>query len=156
MQKEIRRVISGLSVRFLSRKCAVRHKIQVPANISISTNIHTKSSAFAQNNLSIGGETEDLSKTGIGFWVDSIRLREHYLVGQNRILDVKLDLPNGVVRMKVIGHRYEQVNIHNTGGKYLIGASIEEMHQSDREIYEEFLQSGKRAFKRRSEAYSAS
>lgn len=156
MQKRIRKLISALNARFLSRKCAVRHKLHVPLNVSISTAINTGELCFGKNNLSIGGETEDLSKTGIGFWVDSIRLREYYLVGQDRILDVKLDLPNGIARMKIIGHRYEQVNIHNTGSKYLIGASIRQMDKADREVYEEFLKRGRKAPGQRSQAYSAS
>ena len=75
--------------------------------------------------------------------MDSIRLREYYLVGENRILDAELDLPNGKAKMKLIGQRYEQVGEHLSVNKYLIGATILDMTPIDRDLYNEFLQGGK-------------
>jgi c-di-GMP-binding flagellar brake protein YcgR len=88
------------------------------------------------------GETFDLSDTGIAFVVSSIRIMENYLVGQERILIAELDLPGGKVTMKLLGRRYEQVGVHLSTEKYLIGAEIVEISDSDREMYEHFIRSG--------------
>jgi hypothetical protein len=92
--------------------------------------------------LSISGEAADVSKTGIAFIVGAIRVKEFYLVGQDRKLNVELDLPGRKVKMKVIGRRYEKVGIHVSAERYLIGAEIVEMEESHRQAYERFLRYG--------------
>jgi hypothetical protein len=91
----------------------------------------------------MSGETYDLSESGIAFVVSSIRVMENYLVGQDRILIAELDLPGGKIKMKVIGRRYEQVGVHLSTEKYLVGAEIIEIGSSDREAYDHFLKYGK-------------
>lgn len=139
----IRALISKLNGQVMSRLSAQRRDLQVPVNVSISTSI----TSGKNESLSIGGETKDLSETGIAFFVDSIRLREHYLVGGDRVLNVKMDLPNGTVRMQIVGLRYEQIDMHTSNAKYLIGAKIVEMEALDREVYQEFLRLGNKALK---------
>ncbi len=95
----------------------------------------------------IKGATKDLSATGIAFLVDSIRLREYYLVGENRVLNAELDLPNGKVMMQIVGQRYEQVGEHLSVNKYLIGATILDMTPREREIYDEYLRLGNKVQK---------
>jgi hypothetical protein len=85
------------------------------------------------------GETYDMSGSGIAFVVSSIRVMENYLVGQERVLLAELDLPGGKVKMKVLGRRYEQVGVHLSTEKYLVGAEI--VHIS--EAYEHFLKFGR-------------
>ena len=93
--------------------------------------------------LSIRGETKDLSKTGIAFIVSAIRIKEYYLVGENRPLNAEIDLPDGTkIKMQVVGQRYEQVNIHDSVSEYFIGAKITQMNETEREIYEDFLKNG--------------
>lgn len=98
-------------------------------------------------NLSILGETKDLSATGIAFIVSSIRLKEHYLVGEGRTLNAELDLPGGKIRMQVIGQRHEQFGEHISTARFLIGAKITKMSEQDREAYEDFLRYGKKHLK---------
>jgi hypothetical protein len=85
------------------------------------------------------GETKDLSRTGVAFLMSSIRLKEKYLVGQDRILNAELDLPSGKVRMQLLGKRYERVGKHISIEKFLIGAQIVKMTTDNREAYEQFL-----------------
>ena len=85
------------------------------------------------------GETADLSKTGIAFLMSSIRIKEKYLVGQDRILNAEIDLPSGKVRMQLLGKRYERVGQHISIEKFLIGAEIVKMSDDNREAYENFL-----------------
>ena len=92
----------------------------------------------------LAGETVDLSESGIGFIVSSIRIKEKYLAGQERLLNVELDLAGKRVRMQVMGMRYERVGIHVSTEKYLVGAAIVEMNEEDRDAYDHFLNNGKK------------
>lgn len=141
----IRALISRLNGQLFSRLSASRRDLQVPINVSIELERRTGSLVSNSESLSIGGETKDLSDTGIAFYVDSIRLREHYLVGGDRVLSIKMDLPNGTVRMQVVGLRYEQTDHHSSSSKYLIGSKIVKMENPDREAYAEFLRLGNNA-----------
>lgn len=96
---------------------------------------------MSANNLSIRGETKDLSESGIAFIVSAIRVQEHYLVGDGSTLIAEVDLPNGNIKMKIVGKRYEQVGIHVSTTQYLVGAKIVGMSETDIEVYNEFLKS---------------
>lgn len=143
MVVKLRQLISRLNRKFISSACALRRNLQVPVHITVEAE-QLKGLLGKREILSTGGETKDLSETGIAFFVDSIRLREHYLVGEGKILNARLSLPNGTVRMKIIGQRYEQIDMHASNAKYLIGAVISEMAENDRKLYEEFLRLGNR------------
>jgi hypothetical protein len=93
------------------------------------------------------GETIDVSRTGISFLVPSIRTKEKYLVGQERNVNVEIDLPTGKVFMKVLGKRYKKVGIHISTERFLVGAAISSLTGSDRENYNAFLQDGHRGQK---------
>jgi hypothetical protein len=98
--------------------------------------------------MTVLGETRDLSNSGIGFIVSSIRIKENYLVGEERLLNAEIDFPTGKVRMRIIGQRYEQVGQHVSTARYLIGAKIVEISDEDREVYEHFLLHGDNRGKR--------
>lgn len=139
----IRKLVSKLNKSITERVVSPRRDYGVPIKISLEPDRNTGRLQTA--NLSISGETKDLSKSGIAFLVSAIRLREYYLVGEGRTLNAELDLPNGKVKMQVIGQRYEQItDEHNSVSRFLIGAKIVRMLAPDREAYEEFLQFGKK------------
>lgn len=126
------------------RVVSVRYKREVPIKLSFEPNGTGRFDA-PPTYVYITGETTDLSSTGIAFIVSSIRVKENYLVGENRVLNAELDLPNGKVLMKLIGRRYEQVGEHISTAQYLVGASIKEMTDENREVYNYFLRfSGKK------------
>lgn len=85
------------------------------------------------------GHTLDVSINGIALIVPSILLGEHHLVGENRKLNVKLELPEGTVEMKVVPIRYESLEEHETETGYLIGAKIVEMSETDRERFTQYV-----------------
>jgi hypothetical protein len=93
------------------------------------------------------GETVDISRTGIGFIVPSIRLKEKYLVGQERKLNMEIDLPTGKVCLKAIGCRYKKVGIHISTERFLVGAHILTLTGVDKENYELVLRNGNRRAK---------
>jgi hypothetical protein len=85
------------------------------------------------------GETKDFSNNGIAFIVPFIRLGGNYLVGEGRILNVIITLPNGNVAMQVTGIRYDPIGQHTSVPKYLVGAKIVTMTSQDRSLYEDYL-----------------
>ena len=145
MSDVIRKFISRLNLSFVENRSARRYNLQVPIRITIEPddeaccNVKLKTK---RESLSTSGETKDLSKSGIAFIVPSIRLREYYLVGENRTLQAELDLPNGKIRMQIVGVRYEQIGIHDSTVNYLIGAKILSITPLEQEIYEEYLKYG--------------
>ena len=140
----IRRLISKFNKSITKRVVSARHNYEVPIKITIEPSGITGSLRKSMEFLSISGETKDLSKTGIAFVVPAIRLREYYLVGENRTLNAELDLPGGKIAMQIVGQRYEQVGQHISEARFLIGASILRMSGEEREAYEYFLQNGRK------------
>ena len=155
MSDVIRKFFSILNRSVAENVSARRHKFRVPVKITINPNHGATGKLTAkQDALSISGESEDLSKTGIAFVVSSIRLREYYLVGEERVLQVELDLPNGRIRMEVVGVRYEQVGIHDSTVSFLIGAKIVRIEPLEKEVYEEYLRLGNKVKKVKAQDFS--
>lgn len=138
----IRKFISKLNQSVSKNVVAPRQNYEVPIKLSFVPESISGRLKLPANNLSIIGETIDLSKTGIALIVPAIRLQEYYLVGEERPLNAELDLPNGSVRMQIVGQRYQQVGKHISVSRYLIGAEIISMTEDNREAYEAFLRYG--------------
>ena len=137
----LRKWIAKFNKSRAERVVSARHNWEVPIKLSFELSGKTGKSVSPQI-LFITGETKDLSQSGIAFTISSIRIKENYLVGEGRILNAELDLPNGKVSMKIVGQRYEQVGEHISTARYLVGASINEMTDENREVYEYFLRFG--------------
>ena len=140
----IRKLIAKFNRLKDERVAPVRHKRAVPIKLSFEANKNMGRLDTTPKVVFISGETADLSHTGIGFIVSSIRIKENYLVGSERVLNAELDLPNGKISMKIVGKRYEQIGGHDTTARYLVGASICEMTDENREAYDAFLRYGDR------------
>lgn len=142
----IRKLVSRLNRSVTKQIVAQRRELHLPVKISIMPDRTTgrlNGAATAPEPLSIRGETKDLSKTGVSFVVSAIRIKEYYLVGENRPLNAEIDLPDGTkLKMQIVGQRYEQINIHDSISEYFIGAKITQMNGDEREIYEDFLKTG--------------
>lgn len=140
----IRKLISKFNKSLAERAVSARHKLEIPIKVWLEPDQNTGRLPGSVENLSIAGKTHDLSVTGVAFIVSSIRIRENYLVGEGRVLNAELDLPQGKVRMQIIGQRYEQVGQHISTAKFLVGAKIVKISAGDREAYEHFLRYGKK------------
>jgi c-di-GMP-binding flagellar brake protein YcgR len=93
----------------------------------------------SRQNAALKGHTMDVSIHGVALIVPSILLGEHHLVGENRKLNVQLELPQGMVEMKVVPIRYESLEEHETETGYLIGAKIVEMGETERERFTQYV-----------------
>lgn len=138
----IRKLISRFNKSITERVISPRKKYEVPIKIWFEPDKNTGRLNMPSENLVITGETKDMSRSGIGFIVSAIRIRENYLVGEERVLNAELDLPGGKVQMQIVGSRYEQVGEHISTARYLVGAKITQMSKADRENYEYFLRHG--------------
>lgn len=140
----IRELVSKFSKSMSKRAVSRRRELSLPIKITFEPDRNTGSLQMPIKNLSINGETKDLSVSGIAFIVSSIRLNEYYLVGEGRILNAEVSLPGGKVKMQMTGERYEQIdNQHLSISKYVVGARIISISADDKAIYEEFLKNKK-------------
>jgi|SRR4030095_11751160 hypothetical protein len=143
----LRELASRFSVSWIERRASLRKKYSLPVKICFAPEKNPHNITTSCEELFLSGETVDISETGIGFVVASIRIKEKYLVGQERLLNVELDLAGKKILMKVLGKRYERVGIHASTERYMVGAAIMEMSQDDRQKYEYFLRNGKKLLK---------
>ena len=142
MSQIIRQILSKVNVFVLSRRSAPRFERRIPITITLASEKTNGCREAKKEVLSIKGETKDLSESGIAVFVESIRLREHYLISEDRVLNAELELPNGSLKMQIVGVRYEQFDMHTSVAKYLIGAKITCIEPAAMEIYKEYLRSG--------------
>lgn len=85
------------------------------------------------------GYTSDLSAKGLALIVPAITLGDHHLVGENRSLNLKLELPLGPIEMQVMPVCYESLEEHETERGYLIGVQILGMPDEDRTRFTEYV-----------------
>ena len=85
------------------------------------------------------GHTRDLSEKGMALIVPAITLGDHHLVGENRSLNVSLELPQGPVLMQATPVRYERLDEQASETGYLIGVKITAMQVEDRARFAEYV-----------------
>lgn len=79
------------------------------------------------------GYTKDVSSTGLALVLPAIRIGGHYLVGEDRTLQIVLELPSGPVQLHAMSARYERLEENSSELGYLIGVRITEMSNQHRE-----------------------
>src|SRR5688572_6318117 len=132
----IRELITRFNRSLSERMVSSRRRHRAPMKVWFDPDSNTERALHLARTQCILGETVDISRSGIAFLVPSIRSQEKYLVGQERSLNVEIDLPTGKVQMRVIGKRYEKVGVHISTERFLVGAHIETLVGTDKEMYE--------------------
>ena len=143
----IRELITRFNRSLSERMVSARRRHTAPIKVWFDADVNSERAQELARSACILGETVDISRSGIGFLVPSIRLKEKYLVGQDRNLNIEIDLPTGKVHMRAIGRRYEKVGIHISTERFLVGAQIMNLNGADQENYEIFLKNGNRRAK---------
>ncbi len=85
------------------------------------------------------GHTLDLSANGLALIVPHITLGEHHLVGENRLLSLKIELPDGQVELQAAPVRYERLEDDELETGYLIAAKIVSMPDDDRAKFSDYV-----------------
>ena len=85
------------------------------------------------------GYTKDISNNGLGIILPAIRISEHYLVGEDRPLQIVLELPSGPIQMQAMSTRYERLEEGGNELGYLIGVRITKISDQHRETLTAFI-----------------
>ncbi len=144
----LRKLISKLNRSLSESMVSSRRRHTAPVKIWFEPEIRSERTRELARSACILGETFDISRSGIAVVVPSIRLKEKYLVGHERVLNVEMELPTGKVSMQVMGKRYEKVGLHISTERFLVGANIISLVGDDKENYESFLRRGHRGTRR--------
>jgi hypothetical protein len=140
----IRNLINRFNISLSERMVAPRRRHIAPVKVWFEPEVSSERERELARSVFVSGETVDISRSGIAFLAPSIRMKEKYLVGQERTINVEMDLPTGRVKMQVVGRRYEKVGIHISVERFLIGAQIIKLEGDDKDNYETFLKNGSR------------
>ena len=135
----IRELISKFNRSMSERMVSLRRHQKAPIKIWFDPDIKSERALEAARADCVLGNTVDISRTGIAFLVPSIRVKEKYLVGHERMLNVEIDLPAGKINMRVMGKRYEMVGEHSTTERFQVGAHIVEVAGESKENFNTFL-----------------
>lgn len=133
-----RRIVSQLR-RFIGNRRRTR-RARVRLNFTLSLADPRTSSNGLRRLPSLKGHTLDISTTGIALVLPAIRIGEHYLVGDDRRLHLKLELPNGPVELTVAPVRYESLEDDREESGYLVGAKIVDLSEVERSRFHESVQ----------------
>ena len=131
-----RRIASSLRQFVGNRRRAARQKVRLACTVS-----HADPRIYPNGTRqlpSLEGHTLDISAHGLALRVPAIRIGEHYLMGDNQELRVKLELPLGPVEMQVSPVRYENFAEGDSESGYMIGVIITKMRDADRARFDEY------------------
>jgi hypothetical protein len=137
MAEFTRAIVSRLRQYVGDRRREKRQRVRLPFSLSLPSPARNLNGA--RRIISMEGHTFDLNATGLSLVIPKITLGEHHLVGENRSLNVKLELPQGPIEMQVLPVRYESLEEHESETGYLIGVEIVAMHNGDRVRFLEYF-----------------
>lgn len=137
MAEFTRGIVSRLRQFVGDRRHLKRQRLRLAFSISVAS--PAKSLNGTRRMSSMDGHTLDISPTGMALIVPAIRIGEHHLVGENRSLNLKLELPVGPIEMQVTPIRYEALEDHPSETGYLIGVKVVGMAVEDRAKFLEYV-----------------
>ena len=137
MPELARTIVARLRQYVGDRRHSKRQRVRL--NFSLSLPSKTKSLNGSQRVISMKGHTLDLSANGLALIVPQITLGEHHLVGENRSLNLQLELPEGQVELQAAPVRYERLEDDELETGYLIAAKIVHMPDDDRVKFLEYV-----------------
>jgi hypothetical protein len=121
-----------------NRRRVIRRKVRLPASLSL-IDAETPASSSTTYPPSALGYTRDISAEGLALIMPSLSLGDHDLSSGELMLRIILALPTGNVEMRATVVRHERPEESGPDMGYLIGLSITEMSQADRNLYAEYL-----------------
>jgi hypothetical protein len=120
-----------------------RHRMRLPLTVSI---LRFKTAAVCVPcSPAIPGYLRDISKTGISLVVPTIRFGDCSLVSGTYPLGIMVELPNRAISVQVIPVRYDLLSAGRGQARYLIGARIMQITDSDRTRLSQHLAKSKKS-----------
>lgn len=135
----IRELLTKLNATLLGQMAATRRNCTAPMRVWFDPDQQTEIAHQQARAACIKGEMVDVSTTGLQFSVFAIRVKEKYLVGHDRPLNIEIDLPNGKVNFRAIGKRYERDDGHLSTERFHVGAAITKIDESNRTVLIDFI-----------------
>ena len=135
MSELVRSVVSKFSRFIVDRRGAPRVNVRLPFSISIQG-----ANGNGGRERLLEGFTRDISASGLGLIVHTVRIDSYYIFVDGRPRKLILRLPNGPVTMLVLPVRSERLG--DSGAGYIIGARITAIGEEDRQRYLAYLLSG--------------
>lgn len=132
MSELVRSVVTKFSRFVADRRGAPRVGVCLPFGISI----HGTNGNGGRERL-LEGFTRDVSASGLGLIVRTVRVDSYYIFVDGRPRKLVLQLPGGPVTMLVLPVRSERLG--ESGDGYVIGAQITVIGDEDRQRYLEYL-----------------
>jgi hypothetical protein len=139
MAELTRAIVSRLRQYVGDRRHSTRRNVRLTFSLSLAT--VSKDLNGTSRTSSMSGHTQDLSAEGLALVVPAISLGDHHLVGENRILNIKLELPGAPVVMQVTPVRYERLDERASETGYMIGVKITGMREEDRARFADYVAS---------------
>lgn len=124
------------------RRRAYRRHARVNARLSYTLILlDTKEQAVEEvaYKRSLGGNTSDLSETGLTLLLKSVRIGGSYLTEMEHYLGIKLELPDGPVSLVAAPTRFKDLDGAESGFRYLLGVRIIRMQEDARARYLTYL-----------------
>jgi hypothetical protein len=136
MPELIRSVFSRMQTYVQDRRHPPRLRVRLQFTVSLCRNSHVKG---MRPECALKGHTRDLSAGGLALNLPQVHLDGHYLADEEREVKLNLELPTGLISMRVIPRRYERLEQAELGCRYQIGVQITEISDEDRKRYLSFI-----------------
>jgi len=137
MPELIRSVVSRVRTYLKDRRQSPRLSVRLALSISVSRKANSNGSGPSSRTLK--GHTRDISRKGLAMMLPQVHLAGYHLAAEGRELHVVLELPDGPMAMIVLPRRYEMLDDAQLGCNYLIGATIIDVSEDDRNRLESFI-----------------
>lgn len=132
MPELIRSIASRLREFVGDRRRAARHPVRLPVVVSL---LDERAGAPP----TVAAHTYDVSTTGIGIVLPSIRIGDRYLAGEAQTLRITLKLPHATARLYGTPVRYERLEGEGPGRAYLVGVRFAEPDDGGRAVLDAYI-----------------
>jgi hypothetical protein len=140
MPELIRSVVSRMRIYVKDRRRSPRLRVRLLFSASVCRSKNGNGVQTRERLLK--GHTRDIGANGLGLNVPQIHLDGHHLATEGSELELRLELPGGAVRMRVVPRRYERLDEPELGCIYLVGVQIAHIEEEDRGRYLSFIAQG--------------
>ena len=125
-----------------NRRRGYRRNARVKAQLSYTLIVLETKEQVAEvvaGKKSLGGQTSDLSESGLTLLLKVVRIGGSYLTEMSHYLGIKLELPDGPVSLLAAPTRFKDVEGTEPEFRYLLGVRIIRMEEEDRARYLNYL-----------------
>jgi hypothetical protein len=143
MSDTLRSIAGRIREYVADRRRSPRIAARLDAKIILREGSNGTHVSVSPRSNSIEGYTRDLSSTGFGIIVPSIRIGGHYLMGEDRVLRISLHADNGPLSFDCAPVRYERLEEGDADRGYLIGVSIIKVDSESADRWQGWLRSHK-------------